>query len=56
MRRRSVLAVVVVRVPSDILRSFLGRVGGLLSLFGGYEARKLLGSEDGQHAQLLAVR
>ena len=34
MRRRSVLAVVVVRVPSDILRSFLGRVGGHLSLFG----------------------
>ena len=34
MCRRSVLAVVVVHVSSDIFRSFLGRVGGLLSLFG----------------------
>jgi len=46
VRRHSMLAVVVVCVPSDTLRSFLGRVGGLLSLFGlvvvYFGARRLL--------------
>lgn len=32
--RRSVLAVVVIYVPSEFFGSFLGHVGGLLSLFG----------------------
>lgn len=34
VRRCSVLAVVVIYVSSDLFGPFLGRVGGLLSLFG----------------------
>ena len=34
VRRRSVLAVVVIHVPSEFFWVLLGRVGGLLSLFG----------------------